>query len=223
MTGPSWAALWPPSAVRVRSGDLELRYLDDELLLALADLASRGLHDEDRMPFLHPWTRGTPAEVARSVLTYQWAQRAALTPSRWSLELAVLHQGRAVGVQAMTTTDFPVLGAAETGSWLGREHQGRGLGRQMRHLVLHLLFEGLGARTATTSAREDNAASLGVTRALGYRPDGTADAAVEGMPARILRFRLDRADWDGRPPALRPPVTTEGLEALRAFLPGPTA
>ncbi|WP_129339531.1 GNAT family N-acetyltransferase [Cellulomonas endophytica] len=219
MTPPDGlAALWPPAGLRLRSGDLELRWPDDALLLEVAALAGRGIHDPGAMPFTVPWTRGTPEEVARSVLRYQWAQRAAVEPASWTLELVVLRDGVPVGLQGVSARDFPVLRTAVSGSWLGREHQGRGTGSRMRVLVLHLLFEGLGARAATTDAFADNPASLGVTRRLGYRPDGVQDLVRDGAPARSLRFRLDRAGWEARPAALRPEVATEGVEALRAFL-----
>ncbi len=40
----------------------------------------------------------------------------------------------------------------DTGSWVGRRFQGRGTGTEMRAAALHLMFAGLGAREATTSA-----------------------------------------------------------------------
>src|SRR5699024_8029657 len=95
------SALWPPALLHVQAGDLELRYLDDDLLLDLAELAGRGVHDPEAMPFEFPWTRGTPEQVARSVLVYQWRTRAAITPERWTLELAVLHRAEPVGIQAI--------------------------------------------------------------------------------------------------------------------------
>lgn len=210
--------LWPPLGVRVSSGDTELVYADDRLLMQVAALAADGVHDEDTMPFPVSWTRGSPQQVARSVLTFQWGNRAAMTPEHWRLELAVLHAGTPVGMQGAVARDFTVARQAETGSWLGRAHQGQGIGRAMRLLVLHLLFDGLGAQSATTSAFDDNPASNAVTRALGYRPDGHELVAREGRPARVLRYRLDRADWLDRPPALRPPVEMAGIDALRTFL-----
>ena len=72
--------LWPLAALRVRSGDLELRYMDDADVHALARLAADGVHAPDAMPFTVPWTRGTPTEVSRSVLTYQWGARASASP-----------------------------------------------------------------------------------------------------------------------------------------------
>src|SRR6478736_2262763 len=162
------ARLWPASAVRARAGDLELRWIDDELLLQLAELAGRGIHAPDAMPFEHPWTRGTADEVARSVLTYQWSLRGNVSPQAFVLEFAVLHEGVPVGIQGLTAKDWTVLRKVTSGSWLGREHQGRGIGSRMRALVLHLAFEGFGAVEAASGAFADNAASNAVSRRLGY-------------------------------------------------------
>ncbi|EQD45135.1 GCN5-related N-acetyltransferase, partial [mine drainage metagenome] len=69
-----------------------------------------------------------------------------------------------------------------TGSWLGREHQGRGFGKEMRAAILHLGFATLGAEEALTSAFSDNPASIRVTRGLGYEENGTWRAARRGRP-----------------------------------------
>lgn len=189
------AALWPPSLLRARAGDLELRYLDDDLMVQLADLAGRGVHEPEAMPFLFPWTRGTPTEVARSLLAYQWRARAAITAGSWSLELAVLHRGQPVGIQAIEADDYPVARSISTGSWLGQAHQGHGLGTRMRALVLHLAFDGFGAETATTSAWADNAASNAVSRRLGYRPNGSSRQAREGITTEHRHYRMGREDY----------------------------
>lgn len=211
---------WPFPDLRVRAGDLELRYLDDELLHALAVLAARGVHDPDAMPFQVPWTRGTPEQVERSVLAYHWHSRAGLSAERWALELAVLHEGRPVGIQALAAEDFAITRTVTSGSWLGREHQGLGLGTRMRRTMLHLAFEGLGADVARTEAFADNLASNGVTRRLGYRPDGQDVVEREGRAAVVLRYRLDRDDWQARPAADRLEVQLTGVEAVRTFLGG---
>ena len=210
--------LWPLAGLRVRSGDLELRFLDDEHLLALARLAGDGVHAPDAMPFTVPWTRGTPTEVARSVLAYQWGRRGSASPEAWTLELAVVRGGEVVGTQALMSKDFLVTREAETGSWLGLRHHGQGIGRRMRLMVLHLLFEGFDGLRATTSAFEDNSASNGVTRRLGYVPNGVDVLTREGRPARSNRYVLDRAAWDARPDELRPDVTLVGVEAARVQL-----
>lgn len=210
--------IWPLLGVRVRSGDLELRAPDDRTLLDLARLAARGVHPPDYMPFLVPWTRGTPVQVARSVMTYQWGLRQRTTPADWAIEFAVLHDGVPVGTQGMYAKDFAIARSAETGSWLGLEHHHKGIGTRMRLLVLHLLFEGLGAQHATTSAFVDNPGSSGVTRKIGYRENGVAHQVREGGPVESRLYILDRAEWDARRDDLRLDVEMEGVEALREQL-----
>lgn len=216
-------ALWPPALLRARAGDLELRYLDDDLLAQLADLAGRGVHEREAMPFLFPWTRGTPEDVARSVLVYQWRARAAITPERWSLELAVLHRGQPVGIQAVEAEDFPRLRTVSSGSWLGRAHQGHGIGTRMRALLLHLAFEGFGARAATTSAWADNGPSNAVSTKLGYRPNGSSWQVRESVPTEQWHYRMDAADYPaGGHTELLGEVQLVGVDELREFLQLPT-
>ncbi|SED82297.1 GNAT family N-acetyltransferase [Ruania alba] len=219
---PALTALWPPAGLTVRAGDLELRYLDDELLVDLAELASRGVHAPEAMPFVVPWTRGTPEEIARSVLRYQWQTRASMSPDAWGLELAVLHQGRPVGIQAVGGKDVPTTRVVGTGSWVGREHQGQGIGTRMRALVLHLAFDGFGAQVARTEAWVDNPASNAVSRKLGYRENGLIREAREGTAVEHRAYRLERADWEAHRvahPKVHPgEVTYQGLDAVREFL-----
>jgi RimJ/RimL family protein N-acetyltransferase len=209
---------WPPLALRVTGLGLELVWARDELLFALAREASGGVHDEGYMPFVVPWTRGAPETVGRSVLQYAWGRRAALGPDDWCLQLAVLRDGEVLGLQDVFARQYRVTRTAETGSWLGRRHQRQGVGWRMRLLMLHLLFDGLGARTATTSAFEDNAGSLGVTRKLGYRENGEKTEAREGTAVVSRLFAMDRADWEARPDWMRPEVGLHGVDAVRGLL-----
>ena len=210
--------LWPLAGLRVRSGDLELRYMDDADVHALARLAAHGVHAPDTMPFTVPWTRGTPTEVSRSVLAYQWGARASASPEKWNLELAVVRDGEVLGTQSLTAHDFPVTRTAETGSWLGLRHHGQGIGTRMRLMILHLLFEGFDGLRATSSAFDDNASSNGVTRRIGYAENGVEVLAREGKPATSRRYVLDRATWDGRPAELRQEVDLVGVAAVREQL-----
>ena len=57
-----------------------------------------------------------------------------------------LVDGEPIGMQDLAAEHFRAVRSVESGSWLGRAHQGRGLGREMREAMLHLAFEGLGAR-----------------------------------------------------------------------------
>ncbi|WP_203579388.1 GNAT family N-acetyltransferase [Microbacterium hibisci] len=219
------ARLWPASAVRVRAGDLELRWIDDDLLVELAALAGRGIHDADAMPFEHPWSRGSASDVARSVLTYQWGLRGRISPSAFALELAVIDHGVPVGVQGLTAEDWSVLRRVTTGSWLGRDHQGRGIGTRMRMLALHLAFEGLGAREATSGAFIDNAPSNAVSRRVGYEPDGAFHVAREGHPVLHNRWTMSRDVWDtvraGHRERLGAEAELHGVDALRSQLEAP--
>ena len=212
------ADLWPPAALRVTSGDLELRMPDEPTLIALAELATRGVHPEAEMPFYIPWTRGTPEQVALAVLRYQWSVQARMAPDDWSLELAVVSDGVVVGKQSIFAKRFPLLRTAESGSWLGQEFQGRGIGFRMRLLILHLLFDGLGAERATTGAFSDNPASNAVTRRIGYEPNGHDWLVREGRPAQNLHYVLTREAWERRPDEHRLDVQYVGLEPLREFL-----
>jgi len=207
--------LWPLTALRVRSGDLELRYMDDADLHALARLAADGVHAPEAMPFTQPWTRGTPIEVARRLLAYQWGVRASVSPEKWTVELAVVRDGEVLGIQALTASDFLVTRTAETGSWLGLRHHGQGIGTRMRLMILHLFFDGFDGLRATTSAFGDNGPSNGVTRRLGYAENGTEVLAREGRPAVSRRYVLDRAAWDARPTDLRPEVSLDGVDGAR--------
>ena len=85
--------------------------------------------------------------------------------------------GQPVGVQDLGAEHFRAVRSVETGSWLGRAHQGQGLGREMREAILHLAFAGLGAEEALSGAFEDNAASLATSRAVGYEENGEAQRA----------------------------------------------
>ncbi len=206
--------VWPPAAVVVRTPRVELRWPSTDDLLALADLAEAGIHGDDMMPFLTPWTRATPVERARSVLLWNWRRAGEWDRAHWAWNAVTVVGGEVVGTQGVEAQHYSVTRTAETGSYLGRRYQGQGIGKEMRAAILHLLFAGLDAARATTGAFEDNAASLGVTRALGYRPCGDRLVASEGRSRRELLFAMDRADWEAR---RRDDIELEGVEAARSF------
>ena len=218
------ADLWPASGLRVSSGDLELRWIDDELLVQLAHVASEGINEPDRMPFSVPWTRGAREEVARNVLSYQWAARSHLGPGRLVLELAVLVDGKPVGIQAASGENWSVLRSAETGSWLGRGYQGQSIGSRMRAMMLHLLFDGLGAQQVTSTAFADNPASNRVSLKTGYEPNGTLSAERDGQAVPMNRYLMTAARFETQRARLLELlgdcVRIEGADAVRAQLEG---
>jgi RimJ/RimL family protein N-acetyltransferase len=203
---------WPLATLVVRTPRLELRWPSQDDLVALAALAADGVHPEDTMPFYTPWTRGSGVDRARNVLRWNWKGWAEWDPAKWSFGAVTVVDGVVVGTQGMQATDYAVCRTIETGSWLGQAHQGQGIGKEMRAAMLHLAFAGLDAEAALTGAFSDNEASLGVTRALGYVPNGSKVHSVEGHPARELLFTMDRATWSAH---RRDDITLEGVEAAR--------
>ncbi|MGW7051246.1 GNAT family N-acetyltransferase [Streptomyces sp. NPDC054887] len=203
---------WPLYGLRITTPRLELMLPDGEVLDELAAVAAGGVHDEASMPFSVPWTDGSPQDRARATFQHVLGTVAQWTPQQWTLSLAVRCGGRTVGRQDLMTEDFPVTREGETGSWLGRAHHGRGIGTEMRAAMLHLAFEGLGARHVTSGAMVDNPASLRVSEKLGYRPDGLLVESVRGEARTVRRLRLTREDWEAHRTV---PVEVAGLEPCR--------
>lgn len=201
--------------LEIRTPRLTLRYLDDVLADELVRVAARGVHDPATMPFSIPWTDLPSPEMEHEALRFYWRSRADTTPTAWRLLHAVIHEGEVIGAGDLFATDFPVLRQFETGSWLGRDFQGRGLGKELRMCTLTLGFDGLGAEWARTGAWADNAASLGVTRSLGYEREGERRMLRRGQPDDLVGFRMHRDHWAT---IRRDDITLHGLEPARHFL-----
>ncbi|CAL9657414.1 Putative succinyl-CoA transferase [Actinosynnema sp. ALI-1.44] len=192
---------WPYRHLALRTPRLDLRPDDDEGLGELVELVLDGIHPPDRMPFGVEWTDAPRDRLGINALQYHWAVRSEQRPGRWAVNFLVRLDGRVVGEQTLVGHDFAVTGEVSTGSWLGRRHQGQGLGTEMRAAVLLFAFDHLGARTARSSAFVDNPASLAVSRKLGYRPDGSLVQVRRGARAEQTRLVLDRdgfrrPDWE---------------------------
>ena len=99
---------------------------------ARAALTARGIHDPAFMPFAFPWTDVPSPQLERNTMQFYWRTRAEMSPADWNLNFAVMVDGRVVGSTGMITHDFPNTRRFETGSWLGSEFQGRGIGKEMR-------------------------------------------------------------------------------------------
>lgn len=205
---------WPLFRLRITTPRLELRIPDDDDLGALLDVAGNGVHDPDFMPFTTPWTDAASPAFERGALQYWWRCRSELSPSEWDLTFAVAHENRVIGVQSLSSKQFPELRTAETGSWLGLAHQGQGLGKEMRLAVLHFAFEQLQAHAVTSSAFADNATSQSVSLAVGYERNGVQYALQRGQPAEQVRFVMTRDRWTAARPDF--PISVTGFEACRS-------
>jgi RimJ/RimL family protein N-acetyltransferase len=207
--------LFPPFGLHVRAGSLEMRGLTDELILELCDLAEKGIHDPAEMPFYFPWTAAPAGELARNTAAYHWGKRSTFSPADFCLDLAVILDGRVIGAQGVAAKHFPVTRTGETGSWLGREFQGRGLGTAMRRARCELLFDHLGFEEITSAAFLDNPASLGVSRKVGYRP-----TAVSRIKRREGEMALNQGLVLTPETFVRDaePIRVTGAEAVRSFI-----
>ncbi|MBV9921018.1 MAG: GNAT family N-acetyltransferase [Pseudonocardia sp.] len=191
---------WPLRHLVLRTPRLELRPDDDAGLHELVEVAYDGVHPPAEMPFGVAWTDADPRYLGRGVLQYYWSERAALGPARWSIHFLVRLDGRVVGTQRLGARDFAVTRDVDTGSWIGRRHQGKGIGTEMRAAVLLFAFDHLGAEAARSAANAENPRSLGVSRRLGYRRDGTETVVRRGRRTEDVRLvvtpsTLVRPDW----------------------------
>lgn len=91
--------------------------------------------------------------------------------------------------------DFRVVREVTTSSWLGLPYQGRGFGTEARLGLLTLAFELLAAEAARTEVFQDNRSSQGVSRKLGYEPDGISRDARGDEVLVSDRLRLTRQNW----------------------------
>lgn len=203
---------WPLFELRITTPRLQLRLPDEEVIDQLIDAILDGVHPPDQMPFSVPWTRVPREYLPFNTLSFLWRELASFRRDEWSLPLAVLLDGKAIGVQGLMAKHFPITRQVDTGSWLGLRYQGNGYGTEMRAAALHFAFDELGAEVATSQSFTDNAASIAVSRRLGYQDNGVDRLAREGTPAETLRFRLTREDWE-RHRAVE--VRVDGFERCR--------
>lgn len=207
---------WPTFALRITTPRLCLRLPDTDELATLADLAVRGVHRPGERPFLTPWT-DTARDRADTVLGGHWERLAEWQPTKWRLGLGVFRAEEPLGMVTLRAQDFAVLREVSTSSWLGLEHHGQGFGTEARTGLLSLAFDHLGARDATTEVFPDNHASQGVSRRLGYCPDGIS-RDVRGDEVLVSdRLRLTAARWAEVDHC---PVLVDGLDDARSMFLG---
>jgi len=207
---------WPLRQLVLRTPRLELRPDDDAGLAELVEVAYQGVHPPEVMPFEVPWTDADPRYLGRGTLQYHWRTRAELGPEKWSLHFLVRLDGRVIGVQSLTGAEFGMTREVSTGSWIGMRYQRQGYGTEMRAAVLGLAFDHLSAHTARSAAFPDNAASLAVSRRLGYREDGSQTLAVRGEKVVETRLLVTREDFQVHRPGWALEVT--GLDPCIGLL-----
>ena len=210
---PRLLEAFPPLGLRVQAGPLELRGIGEQEALDLVEVVRGGVHDEAVMPFSVPWTDADPEHLALNYLQWWWRSMATFSRDAWELNLCALWQGEVVGVQGVATRDFTTLRFGETGSWLGRRFQGRGIGTAMRQAFCALLFDELGFEFLTSAAFRDNHASLRVSRKVGFRENG-----IDWQQPRDERGTLQRLLLLPEDLVRGEPITVTGGPAVRAFI-----
>ena len=133
--------VFPPFALRISCGPVQLTVLRDDDLPELVELVRGGIQAPGLpMPFLRAWHEepfapGAPDGFPTTSLVWWWTQRATFAPDDWRLALVVRRDGALVGMQDVHARNLAQTRTVETGSWLGRAHQGQGTGTLMRRLV----------------------------------------------------------------------------------------
>jgi RimJ/RimL family protein N-acetyltransferase len=179
--------------LRIDSPDLTLRPMTEADQPAIADLLP---DDVELDPAATRYATGEE-RVTRGIVVHQvyWKAYGTWRPEAWRVSFVVSAAGQILGAQELEGNDFPALRTIDTASFLIPWARGRGYGKQMRRAVLSLAFGPMGAQAAITSAWHDNHASLGVSRALGYQPNGESLDARGDSADVMVHMRLLRADW----------------------------
>jgi len=185
---PDSADPWPLQSLMLTTPDLVLRGMSETDALALSHLVPPDLEADPRLAHL---------SAGADVLQAYWRNVGLWQPSDWVLPFVVLQDGQPVGLQGLEGKDFAVRRTVDSHSWLLASARGRGWGKQMRAAVLSLAFDHLDAAYAVTEAWEDNAASLGVSRSLGYVDNGVD---VHPGPRVMRRMLLEGSGWSSPVP-----------------------
>jgi len=203
---------WPLHQMRLHSADLVLAPLTE---VDLADVVAVLPADVELNPGAFRFA--VDEQTHRGVVAHQeyWRYYGTWTPSSWRLKFAVRRNGALIGLQELEGEDFPTLRTVDTSSWLVPDARGTGVGKRMRRAVLALAFGPLGALAAVTSAWQDNESSLGVSRSIGYRPNGESFLARGDDVDTLVHLRMTRADWEATGAAAE--VTVEGFGPCRPY------
>lgn len=214
--------VWPPFGLRIESPRLILRQIRETDFPAYIAAASSGISNTGRSPFLSPWDENSPEKMAKNSLSWVWSRRASIGPDQWYLMLGVFlkgddaGEGPLIGVQDVGAEKWPVLRTVNSGSWMRRDHQGSGYGKEQRAAMLIWAFDHFGAKYAESSAFDWNTPSNRISQSLGYSQSGTR---------RVTDAYGRQAEWEThyRMPMkefLRPSwtVQVQGNELLKDFM-----
>ncbi len=184
--------MWPLSGIHLRTADLALSVLTEADLPEVAEV----LPDDVELDPAATTYPGLDRQAGRwaAVAQAYWAAMGTWSPDEWRLPFLVRRGDRMIGIQWLEGPVFQSDRTVDSASWLRVEDRGRGYGKQMRAAVLELAFRHLEASAAISSAVVTNAASLGVSGALGYL--ATHTSVLEHSGETLQHLRLERATWE---------------------------
>lgn len=182
---------YPPFGLTLFDGHVQLRVVEDSDLVHMCAVTAEDIF-EPNCPWEFPWlTNGS------STAQFHWGLRVNNKPSSWTLSFAGYLLGDYVGTIDMRAARFSERRSIETGSYVLRRFQGQGIGKRMRAMVAAYAFEHLGARELRTKWHPRNAASAGVSRALGYELVGRTEFGEDDRPE--VHARLVSENFGGHP------------------------
>jgi RimJ/RimL family protein N-acetyltransferase len=192
-------AWWPLFDLRLAGPRLRLRPMREA---DLDQLAAELPDDQEQDPAFYRFAVDDQ-RLRRGMVNHQvyWRAMGTWKPEVWRLSFVVIADGEIIGLQELEGVDnFAITSTVDTSSYLIRAARGLGYGKEMRRAVLALGFGPLGARAAITSAWHDNGASLGVSRSLGYQPNGESlngrELAGGKLEADVMvHLRMRREEW----------------------------
>ncbi len=207
--------IWPPYALRLSSGDMELSPVREVDLPELAEIARGGVRRNGVQAFIVDWDSGSDEQIARNLAQYHWATRANFTVDDWTIEFTVRVGERIVGIQGVTGRRFPQTRTVSTGSWLARAEQGKGLGTRARGIMIDAFITHFDAERFETAYFDGNVASRRVSEKLGYSPNGDRRTIGQNGTTQIEnKMVLFSEDFRRHPGE----VEVAGAETVRAFL-----
>lgn len=186
------AVVWPLHGLWLRTPDVDLGVMTEADLEPVCDSFPS---DVEQDPSATRYVRLDERSNRRAVVAQSyWRALGTWSADAWALPfVARSRDGDVIGMQWLEGPDFSTHRVVDSASWLVPAVRGRGLGTQMRTAVLELAFRHLGAAAAVSSAVIANAASLGVSRSLGYRETHTS--VLEHSGETLQHVRLERDAW----------------------------
>jgi RimJ/RimL family protein N-acetyltransferase len=186
-------AQWPLFGVQMKMGDVSLSPVSEADLPVLARMLPPDAEQDPASSMLDGLS--IDENRRRILLQSYWRSWASWAVESWYIFFRVTAGGRLVGLQTLEAEHFPMLRTVDSSSWLVPEARGKGIGLAMRTAILALAFDHLRGDAAVTSAREDNLASIGVSRHLGYEDNGTSKSLSPSGPCILRHMILHRDSW----------------------------